>query len=455
MLSSKLSLNLLLYGMMITNFLFLLVMMTISFFLASYPGKICVDWLGYNVDFPVSIAIYLLIGCFFIYIFLQKIIRKILKLPIIYQRFVLKKRRAKGQSLLIDSLSALSAGQPQEAKDLIYLCQEFVPEDSILTYFLAQSVFSLNDVAGAQKLYTQMLAHPRLNFLGAQGLYQCARAQKNWEEAYTHLVNAFSARSDSPWVVSELCGVILLLEKVRDVSSPSLHKILPKDLYQKFEAARLWSRLERVIDENERLIILKKIYKACPSWVVPNYYYAMALEKQHKKDKARSVIFETYQKNPHRLLGHGLFKCEGSSEESLLFHTLQPLVSLHPQHFESILLEAQGAFEARILDKAIPLLRDLYERTQKVDYLVLLEQLQKMPHLQDINLPSPLEIERSFAWRCCVCHFTSNEWNALCTQCLHIDSMEWVDLSPRLELKERNNENAESSHISYKRITSV
>lgn len=399
-------------------------------FIAIYPGQIHIDWLGYTIDCPIGLCIAFLIIIFFMYALIHKLWRKILKIPIIYQKFIFKKQRDQGQSLLVDSISALFAGQPEEAKDLIHLCQEFIPGDSVLTHFLAQSALSLDDVQGAEKLYRQMLNHPRLNFLGAQGLYQCAKLEKNWKDAYDYVLKAFSLRPDSPWVAKELCSVTIMLDKMNVAKDPPLKKSMSKKDFDVFQSARLWIQCHHMLDDQKKMNALKTIHQTCPNWVVPTYHYALLLEKNHKRDRAKKVLMASYELSPHRLLGHGWLKCDSPGDIHFL-SALMPLISIHPKHFESLLLQAQSAFEEKNFEQLIPTLKELYETNQKIEYLMLLEYAQKNPHASMVNLVNPLEVERSFAWQCEQCHHRSHHWDVICEECLTLYSFQWTDLSPR------------------------
>jgi HemY protein len=398
--------------------------------IAIYPGHVHIEWLDYTIDCPIGLCVASVVVIFFIYTLIHKIWRKILKIPIIYQKFVLRKQRDKGQALLVDSISALFAGQPEEAKDLIHLCQEFIPGDSVLTHFLAQSALSLDDVQGAEKLYRQMLTHPRLSFLGAQGLYQCAKLEKNWKDAYEYALKAFLLRPDSPWVVKELSSATMMLDKINLIKDPPLKKSMSKKDFDVFCAARLWVQSRHILDDQKKMDGLKTIHQTCPQWIVPTYFYALLLEKYHKRDKAKKVLMASYELSPHRLLGHGWLKCDHPGDIHFL-SALMPLISIHPKHFESLLLQAQSAFEEKDFNQLIPALKELYETNQKIEYLMLLEYAQKNPHGSMVNLVNPLEVERSFAWQCEKCYHASHHWDVICEECLSLYSFKWTDLSPR------------------------
>ena len=126
-------------------FLSLSIICVIGILITSYPGEINLEWFGYTITLPIGLfiaCILLLFGILTSFINLWKFLWNC---PQNYIKNLQKKRISRANNLLIDGLSAIVAGQNQEAKEIIGVACECLPESPLTQFIAAQTSYMIGD----------------------------------------------------------------------------------------------------------------------------------------------------------------------------------------------------------------------------------------------------------------------------------------------------------------------
>ena len=151
-------------------FIALTFLCAIGILLTSYPGEVTIGWFGYSISLPIGLFLTCLIVTFAFFTSLYGIWKWLWSLPNNYFTHLKSKRIKKGNNLLIDGLSAIAAGQNHEAKEVIGIACELLPDDPLTQFIAAQAANMTGDDESATKHYMSMQKDRRTSFLGLRGL---------------------------------------------------------------------------------------------------------------------------------------------------------------------------------------------------------------------------------------------------------------------------------------------
>ena len=195
-------------------FIALSVVCIIGILITSYPGEVKFEWFGYFISIPIGLFFACLVVIFAFITSVHNLWRWVWNLPQNYLTHLQKKRVLKGNNLLIDGLSAIAAGQNQEAKEVISVACELLPENPLTQFIAAQASYMTGDEEAATRQYLAMQKDKRTSFLGLRGLILQAKAREDYKLTQEYITKALTVRPDSPWLQDEyLLNTVHLAQK--------------------------------------------------------------------------------------------------------------------------------------------------------------------------------------------------------------------------------------------------
>lgn len=408
----------------------------LGFFIFNNPGSASFEWMGYSVKVPIG----LFIASLFLVLVLASVFLNVLKffcsLPQTYLSVLKKKKTQKSKSLLIDGLSAIAAGQNQEAKEIMKLTSEVIPTDDDLTQFVAaQASYMIGDEENATRMYLNLLKNKRTSFLGLRGLLMQAKERNDYNLTQEYINKSIAIRPDSPWLQSEyLINSIRLAQKgiFSENEKNKLLKYIPKDLWHKHKAMIYWLKLQSnlPISYSDREDLHLKIFSFAPEWILNVKKLAELYIKMSSFSKAQKIIMDSFKKTPHRILGE-LWDIVFSDLQPMdRYRTMEKLVSGNEMHAESQYSLAQSAIKAQLWGQAEKHLDQfLSYGVTKTGCLLMAELMEKkyptQPELSREWLQRAAQINSDYNWQCNNCSSTYGDWHLICSNCNEIDKIFW------------------------------
>jgi len=426
-------------------FLKLSIICALAVFLTLYPGNVALRWMGYQVEMPIAILFTIFFAFTAVCILLHHIWKKIWGIPQRYYQFLQKRRQNRGEKLLLESLTAIAAQQPEEAQSSIELARVLLPDHPLTVFIAAQSAHMLKDSVKAAGYFEKMLLDSNLSFLGLRGLILLAKEQQDWVKVNHFLKQALALRPDSPWVHQEvLRNQIYLVKAGQDkaITTNAIVRLLPKQDSNKHQAIMLWLQAERNREDLPAFRKLcQKAHDLSPDFMVVSLNLAQSWIQSNHHSKAQRVLESGYKANPHRDLAQlWLVMFDDLSPVDQYKH-LEKLTNLAPSHPETWWVMAEAALKAKLWGQARSYLNTILAYGENQSVCRLMAEIEEGEYPESKATIHGWWARASMApkqegWFCGDCSKVSEKWHSVCHHCGATEQIEWrtFGLSPHQSL---------------------
>ncbi|MCE2716427.1 MAG: heme biosynthesis HemY N-terminal domain-containing protein [Pseudomonadota bacterium] len=411
----------------------------LGIFITSYPGEVKFDWLNYSISLPIGLFIACLSIIFIFIISFYNLWRWLWSLPQNYISYLQKKRSAKGINLLIEGLSAIAAGQDQEAKEIIAVACEFLPENPLSQFIAAQASYMTGDEEAATRQYMSMQKDRRTNFLGLRGLILQAKSREDYKLAQEYIVKGLSLRPDSPWLQNEyFLNTIYLAQKgiLPKAEKHKLEKYVPKAKWLRYQAMLHWLKLQNtsLLSNAEKEKLHLKIFESAPDWTTNVTQLVEHYIHHESFSKAQKLLIDAFKTNPHRSLGVLWDSVFFEMEAIDRYRTMEKLVSAHEDHPESLFCLATSAMRAQLWGQAKEYLDKLLSYGYTRTTCNLMAELMELQHPTRFELAKEWWQKASqtlsdYEWQCTECSHHASQWELICNNCSSVDKICWQETS--------------------------
>ena len=408
---------------------------SISAWLADRPGDVVVDWQGWRIETSVAagaiaFAALLVTGALAYrgWLWLRRGPRAI-------GQARRNRRRRRGEAALFGGMTALAAGEGDEALKLGRRAAALLDESPLPLALSAQAAQQAGDTSEAARLYERMLDAPDTEFLGARGLLMLALRSGDTQTALRHARRAHALRPASPWVQNLLFDLHsaagLWREALAALEDASRRKVFDKPTDRRRKALTLFAQARDAdaAGETETAAALARDAHA----LSPEFVPAAALAARHyqadgETGKAARVIEASWRKSPHPELAALYLALHPEDDPARRVRRMARLDRLHAGHREGraalagALITARRWREARgHLDKA------LAEREERRLFR-LMARVEEGEHgsaatgmwLQRASSAPPDD-----AWVCRGCGGAAADWSPHCERCGRFDFLVW------------------------------
>lgn len=172
--------------------------------IADRPGKLNVEWLGYDVQTSVFIAAIVLIASFAAFSLAVWLGVLTWTAPKRFARRLKERRIRAGQEAVRRGIFAAGAGDKAAALKAGALAKKLVPEEPLALLLEAQSAQLNEDPIASRQAFERMLEKPEMAELGLRGLYIEAKKAGQGEAAKQFAERALTANPALSWSSSAL-----------------------------------------------------------------------------------------------------------------------------------------------------------------------------------------------------------------------------------------------------------
>ena len=420
-------------------FIALTFLCAIGILLTSYPGEVTIGWFGYSISLPIGLFLTCLIVTFAFFTSLYGIWKWLWSLPNNYFTHLKSKRIKKGNNLLIDGLSAIAAGQNHEAKEVIGIACELLPDDPLTQFIAAQAANMTGDDESATKHYMSMQKDRRTSFLGLRGLILQAKSKEQYKIVQEYINKALIIRPDSPWLQQEyLSNTIQLAQRgiFPKTEKNKATKYISKADWSRHQAMLNWLKLQGSMplanSEKEKLHL--KVFELAPDWTENVIQLVEHYIQQESLSKAQKILMDSFKLYPHRSLGLLWDSVFNEMEAVDRYRTLEKLVSNQEDHSESQYCLASSAIKAQLWGQA----KEHLDKLLSHGYTRASCNL--MAELIENQYPSQFDLAREwwhrasqtssdYDWQCNQCHTHFDRWQLICSNCQSTDQVYWQETS--------------------------
>ena len=157
-------------------FLFFLILFSAAAasWLSQQPGTMTVEWLGWTLQLPTSLAVGLMVLFALMLVFFDRILRAIRTMPGWFGGRLRERRFTAGHRALTLGLMAVSAGEPEAARKQANRAARLLDSPQLTGLLAAQAAHLAGDHQAARRYFTSILADRETAFLGHIGLMRLA-----------------------------------------------------------------------------------------------------------------------------------------------------------------------------------------------------------------------------------------------------------------------------------------
>ena len=156
--------------------LFILIMLAASAasWLMAQPGNLSIEWLGWQMEMPSSLAVTLVVVFALILVFFDRLQRALRSMSGWLGGRWRERRDTAGHRALTLGLMAVSAGEPMEARKQAARARRLLNAPQLTGLLSAQAAHLAGDHAAARRYFTALTDDQDTAFLGQIGLMRLA-----------------------------------------------------------------------------------------------------------------------------------------------------------------------------------------------------------------------------------------------------------------------------------------
>ena len=147
--------------------------------LAGQPGAVQIEWLGWRMELPTSLAVALIVIFALVLVFFDRLLRAIRAMPRWIGGRLRQRRDDAGHRALALGLMAVSAGEPDEARKHASRAERLLKEPKLTGFLVAQAAHLAGDHQAARRYFASILDDSETAFLGHIGLMRLALDDHN------------------------------------------------------------------------------------------------------------------------------------------------------------------------------------------------------------------------------------------------------------------------------------
>ena len=351
-------------------------------------------------------------------------------------RYFDRDRQRKGYQALSDGFLALASGEGRLALLRAQRAEKYLERPELTTLLVAQAAEASGDTARASAAYKKLLAEDATRFVGIRGLMGQKLVEGDTETALKLAEKAFALKPKH----AEIQDILLKLQSesadwkgARTTLGAKMKSgALPKDVYRRRDAVLALQEAKGIMDETASIEAREAAIEAnrmSPDLIPAAVMAARGLIAKGDRKGATRVVKKAWEGMPHPDLAAVFAEIEPEESPSARIKRFKPLIARHPDHAETILMQAEMLIAAEDFPGARRILGDLVARHPTQRALALMAAIERGEGSEDAVvrgwLAKALVAPRGAQWCCDKCQAIHAEWRPICENCGGFDTLSW------------------------------
>jgi len=327
----------------------------VAYWLMHNPGHVEVTWLGYQLSFPIFVAVLFFFLVLFGLIIITRVIFWMLRIPSRIGQWWQNDRREKGEGEFLDLVVAVEGESVPEALKHQKRAQKTKSTDPLFWWYSGQAFGLAGKNLDETKSYANL--SDKASFLGLKGQALSALKRGDNTAALENLVKAREMTPNSPWVLHTLFGLLKeskqygeaenILNRLQDYGH------ITRSKGQKELASLLALKAhDPLTSSQDREASLRQAHYLDPSLVNVTYDVAELLVSKGHVKYALSAIESTWALNPCFKLAAFYIACQKPDSSVKAYEMAQKLAAFNPKSPLSQTLLAEKALDAKLWGEA-------------------------------------------------------------------------------------------------------
>lgn len=404
--------------------------------LSDNPGTLTVQWLGYNIETSMSVAVVAGLIAAAALVTAYRLLNALAHGPATFGRFRARRRREKGLTALTRGMVAVAAGDSDAAQRMARRAEDLLSEPPLTRLLSAQAAQLRGDDRSAKQHFTAMLDSPDTVFLGVRGLLTQALKDGDRVEALALARRAADLQPNTGWVLATLFDLearagewaaaeLTLRRAVRAGAikpEHGRHHRAALLLERSFEA-------ERRGREDAALKCAREAHELLPGFAPAASRYVRLLARAGHLRRASKTALRAWRLTPNPELAAAFREVVDGYDPLTRVKTFEKLTAQAPSSVESNIALARACLDAGLWGEARTELEKARERQPSRRVLHLLAELERAENHDEAAAQAwtmqELTAAEDPAWSCRACGGTHGVWAGLCGHCGAFDGLDW------------------------------
>ena len=410
----------------------LVLFMGLLLWLTQVPGQVEINWFDYNIMLSPQGFFTLLTGLILVVGFLVSLKYR-WRLMWTKRGFKRQEKRTrKGEALVLEGFAAIASRDVHRAKKVLSKLRPEQRQAPLALVLSAQTALLAEEPQAVEEAFRKMATLPETRMMGLRGLVMQKAAQGHVDQAHGLIETTLAQNPKSPWAL-ETAFELEVKSRDWDKALVTLKKLGRLQDFPDLKRKRALIYFEQSLlakGENQGAKALKlsaQAYDSDKSFAPLAVAYAQHLFGEKKAPKARKILAQCWQLNPHPELARAYVS--GLSDPLEQFSHMQTLHQRTPDSWVSRMMYSHYAVHAHMWGIARPHLEALIgERPFQciyADLIVLEDMLGNLPQMKALVAQSAHALPNPH-WHCHTCGHGEEHWSTLCSQCGDFDTLVWT-----------------------------
>ncbi len=399
--------------------------------LSAQPGTMQIEWLGWRMELPTSLAVVIILAFGVIMVFFDRLFRTIVGIPVWLGGKLRQRRDDAGHRALTLGFLAVSAGEPAQASKYAGRASRLMRAPQLTDLLAAQASHLSGDHHAARRYFSSLLDDSETAFLGHIGLMRLAiddqdgsRARDSARAALAikptsvlaarHLLKLETRRADWQAALPALEVVSKGQRKLNNKSSNS--EQVCNLLRQRCALEFLRAGDLLVSDRRAAIRSLVASLKIDPGFLPALIMLADLYLEDNSHVKAAKILEKGFQKTPHADLVERLKHAWKSNDGQFIARLVKLLKKVDKEHHR--LAHHLVAEQARVKGLDGESKRLLFEGNNIVGKSQTTRQAADDDGVNLSTHSRPL-------WQCLCCKNLNEDWEPFCPACDEFASLVW------------------------------
>ena len=399
--------------------------------LSNQPGTMQIEWLGWRMELPTSLAVVVILAFGVITVFFDRLFRTIVGIPGWLGGKLRQRRDDAGHRALTLGFLAVSAGEPAQASKYASRAGRLMKAPQLTGLLAAQASHLNGDHQAASRYFTSLLDDPETVFLGHIGLMRLAIDNQDATKARDSARAALAIKPTSVLAARHLLkleteradwqAALPALDVISKVQKKSKNKSRNSDQAQNLMRQRCALEFLRagdlqVSDRQAAMSALVASLKIDPGFLPALIMLADLYLEDESYVKAAKILEKGFQRTPHSALVERLKHAWKSNDGQFIARLVKLLKKVNKKHHRlAYHLVAAQARAVGLDGEAERLLCDGNNIVGKD---------QATCNATDNDEVNPSDDRQPF-WQCLCCKNLNEDWEPFCPACYEFASLVW------------------------------
>jgi HemY protein len=335
--------------------------------LAGQPGKLNIEWRGYEIETSMFRALILLAALIGLSILLASFIRSIWQSPANIGSFFTKRRNKRGLESLSNGMIAIGAGDRTLATRYAVRARKDLPNEPLTHLLRAQAAQLSGDRETSRRIFEAMLSSPGTEQLGLRGLYLEAEREKEPEAAEQFAERAVSLNPKLSWSIDALfdmqCRKGDWAGALETVTLAKKHGHIERHIADRRRAVLLTAQAQALEDSdpNKAMALALDAHNMAHDLVPAATIAGRMLASRGNTGRATKILSKTWKRFPHPDLASAYAYARLGDSPRDRLERVKQLSGQAPGSVEGPIAVATAAIDAKEWDLARRVLEPFLE----------------------------------------------------------------------------------------------